>query len=176
MQPGPTTGGCPELGLRSGERVSPLLVPSGTDGVWFGPRFFHPSIRRSFPGRPVCFRVRLGGRDLPFIWGAVHWEQQLLPHRSMQHSGLAALPAAGAPGLRIRRGYCDYRCADGAGARRGADQRHAGAHGRWLRPLPWARWWGWPSARCVRTVGGGSGWSEFFWTMSCPASGPFWPA
>ena len=130
MQPGPTTGGCPELGLRPGERVSPLLVPSGTDGVWFGPRFFHPSIRRSFPGRPVCFRVRLGGRDLPFIWGAVHWEQQLLPHRSMQHSGLAALPAAGAPGLRIRRGYCDYRCADGAGARRGADQRHAGDHGR----------------------------------------------
>ena len=123
--------------------------------------------------------------------GAVHWEQQLLPHRSMQHSGLAALPAAGAPGLRIRRGYCDYRCADGAGARCGADQRHAGDHGQGhhLGPEPDSGRHPGGFGHCPGH-GGGAGHrpdalgplevdrdgANFFWTMSCPASGPFWPA
>lgn len=68
-------------------------------GYGLAPAFFTLLFGGHFLDGLCAFGVRLGGRDLPFIWGAVHWEQQLLPHRSMQHSGLAALPAAGAAGF-----------------------------------------------------------------------------
>ena len=89
------------------------------------PRYSSHQVLMGYGLAPAFFTLLFGGHFLDGLCafvcglavgicllygGAVHWEQQLLPHRSMQHSGLAALPAAGAPGLRIRRGYCDYRC------------------------------------------------------------------
>ena len=119
-------------GTGSGSAVpDALLLPwKGVAGLRHGPRVFCALVRRRSGGYPELFCLRAGGGSLPALRKAADRLQQLFPDGGMQHHRLSALAGPGAAGLRAERGCGDHQHVNGPGARRGADQCHAGNYGR----------------------------------------------